>query len=98
MDLSNYSVKDFVLNESFQKWILEPDVDTKVFWEDCLNTHPDKMESITEARSTIQLIKEAQEEDVTHERDQIWNMITESIEDLEREAIIKKIKETENTG
>jgi len=97
MDLSNYSIKDFVLNESFQKWVLEPDVETEAFWEDCLNAHPDKIELITEARSTIQSIKETNKKDVTYECDQVWNMITESIQDLEREAMIKKIKEIENT-
>ena len=97
MDLSNYSAKDFVLNESFQKWILEPDVETKVFWKDWLTANPDKMELITEARSTIQSIRETHEKDLKCERDQVWNMITESIEDIEREAIIKKIGEIENT-
>jgi transmembrane sensor len=97
MDLSNYAVKDFVLDESFQKWILEPDVESKIFWEDWLNAHPDKIELITEARSTIQFMREIHEKDLARERDQVWNMISESIQDLEREAIIKKTKEIENT-
>jgi transmembrane sensor len=77
MDLSNYSVKDFLLNESFQKWILEPDDETRAFWEDCLNAYPDKRELITEARSTIQSIRETNEEDLTYECDLFWNVITE---------------------
>ena len=82
MDLINYSVKDFVLNESFQKWILEPDLEANIFWEDWLNTHPDKIELIREAKLMIQTIKESQEKELTREADQVWNMITESMHDL----------------
>jgi transmembrane sensor len=56
MDLINYSVKDFLLNESFQKWILELE-EVNIFWEDWLNAHPDKISLITEAKSAIQSIK-----------------------------------------
>lgn len=85
MDLSNYTVKDFVLNESFQKWILESDAEAKAFWEDWVDEHPDKIELITEARSTVQSLREIHEKNLACERGQVWNMITESIQDLERE-------------
>ena len=97
MDPIDYSVKNFVLNESFQKWILEPDVETNVFWEEWLSEHPDKIELIREARSTIQSIRETYEKKLTCERGQVWNMIIESILELDRDAIIKKIGEIENT-
>ena len=82
MDLSNYSVKDFVLNESFQKWILEPDVGAKVFWENWLNANPDKIDAITEARSMIQSMYETMEENAEVEFDQVWNKLTKSIQDF----------------
>ena len=85
MDLIIYSVKDFVLNESFQKWTLEPDEELNIFWEDWLNSHPDKMALVREARSTILTIREAHEKSLTRECDQVWNMITASIHDLDRD-------------
>ncbi len=97
MDLINYSVKDFILNESFQKWILQTDIEAKLFWEDWLNTHPDKIELITEARSMIQSITETHEQNLEGECDEVWRMITESIHDLDSDAMIKKIREIENT-
>ena len=56
MDLINYSVKDFLLNES---------------------------------KSEIQSITESNEKNLTHERDQVWNMITASIHDLGRHPTTK---------
>ena len=84
MDLSHYSVKDFVLNESFQKWTLEPDLQGKIFWEDWMKEHPDKIELITEARSTIETIREIHETDLSGEYDEVWQRITEDIGDLGR--------------
>jgi transmembrane sensor len=89
MDLSNYAVKDFVLNESFQKWTLERDGHAETFWENWLNEHPDKIELIAEAKSIIQSIKETQEKDLLSECDQVWQRIAESIPELDRDAIIK---------
>lgn len=95
MDLKNYSVKDFVLSESFQKWVLEPDAEAKIFWEDWLNAHPDKVELVREAKSMIQSMKKANEKNLARECDQVWNMITKSIQDLDRDAAIK-IKEIQS--
>ena len=89
MDLSNYAVKDFILNESFQKWTLEHDVEATVFWENWLNAHPDKTELIAEARSTVEAIKETIDKNLTSECDHVWQMITESVHDLDRDAIIR---------
>jgi hypothetical protein len=96
MELSNYSVADFVLNESFQKWILESDDEAKVFWEDWLTVHPDKAEVISEARITIQSIRDAYETKPIREYGEVWNRITASIHVLESDEIMKKIKEIEN--
>jgi len=62
MDLINYSVKDFLLNES---------------------------------KSAIQSIIEANEKNLTHKRDQVWNMITASIHELDRDPTTK-IREIES--
>lgn len=79
MDLENYSVKDFVLNESFQKWILERDDNARIFWEDRLSAHPAKADLMREAQSVILSIKEGNNKQLTRERDQVWRMISESI-------------------
>jgi len=84
MDLSNYAVKDFVLNESFQKWTLEPDLQVKIFWENWLKDHPDKIVLITEARSAIEAIRQIHETDLTCEYEEVWQRITEDIDDLGR--------------
>jgi transmembrane sensor len=89
MDLSNYSVKDFVMNESFQKWTLEPDLEGKAFWENWLNERPEKIELIAEARSIIESLKASYERTLDGELDEVWLRITESIYDSDKDAITK---------
>jgi transmembrane sensor len=89
MDLINHSVKDFMLNESFQKWILDPDEGVTVFWEEWLAAYPDKAELVREATSLILSLKEAHEKDLKPESNEVWNMITASIPDIEGDLSMK---------
>lgn len=92
MDLINYSVKDFMLNESFQKWILEPDEGVNVFWEHWLAAYPDKAELVREATSMILSIKEAHEKNIRPEFNEVWHMITTSIHDSEGDLLMRMKK------
>ena len=89
MDLENYTVKDFVLNESFQKWVLEHDDDSRTFWEECISAHPTKADLMREAQSVILFIKEGNNKQLTRERDQVWRIISESIQHPERDSATK---------
>lgn len=80
MDFSNYSARDFVLNESFQKWILEPDQETRAFWEDWTTANPNKSETIDEARTIIQSIKSTLGKNIKCDGDEIWERIMKDIE------------------
>jgi hypothetical protein len=43
MDISKYSVEDFVLDERFRKWIFHPNAKSNLFWEKYLDDHPGKI-------------------------------------------------------
>lgn len=75
MDLSNNSARDFVLNESFQKWILDPDEETTAFWNAWTTAHPHKAEIVEEARMMILNIKGVLERNVECDRDEVWKRI-----------------------
>lgn len=92
MDLENYSVKDFVLNESFQKWILEDDEEARIFWEEFLNAHPGKADLICEAKSAVLSLRNANDKQLTREPDQVWQMILKSIDHADPDPA-KKISE-----
>lgn len=53
MSKSEYSVEDFVLDPEFKKWVLNPDSETKIYWEAYLKRNPSKNQDIILARKIL---------------------------------------------
>ncbi|MDF9796368.1 transmembrane sensor [Catalinimonas alkaloidigena] len=49
MDYQNYSVEDFVLDEKFRKWVLNPDKELNDFWIEWLDLYPYKAADVKQA-------------------------------------------------
>jgi len=75
MDYADYSVKDFILDESFQKWVLQPDDAICTFWNSWLELHPEKQSVVDEARSTIQSIGFRKEHPTQQDLSEVWQNI-----------------------
>lgn len=52
-EYATFSTQDFVLDEFFQRWIIEPDELTDSFWKAWLRQYPEKQREISEARSIV---------------------------------------------
>ena len=50
MNYSNYQAEDFFNDPVFRQWVLQPDPELNFFWEKWLLNHPNKEETIREAR------------------------------------------------
>ena len=57
MDYSNFSSSDFICDEFFQKWLIQPDEQTNEFWNKWLLEHPAKRAAVEEAREFFFNIK-----------------------------------------
>jgi transmembrane sensor len=79
MDFSNYSAKDFVLNESFQKWILDPDEETRASWNDWMIKNPHKAEMVEEAKTIVQNIRNVLDKNAVCDADDVWARISRDI-------------------
>jgi transmembrane sensor len=90
MDLSNFSTKDFLLNESFQRWVLEPDEAAKSFWNDWLATHPEKYEMVIEARIQIETMHKFFADFRNADETEVWQKISNSIEEADLETLQKR--------
>lgn len=55
---STFSTHDFVLDEFFQHWILNPeDQEANIFWESWLKEHPEKEQIVAEAREVLKSMR-----------------------------------------
>ena len=55
MDYKQYRVEDFVLDETFRKWVLDPDQASRIFWSRWLEKYPQKAATVAQA---IELLRQ----------------------------------------
>jgi transmembrane sensor len=52
-DFSDFDIEDFAFDESFQKWVLQPDSESGKFWDDYLLSHPHQTDKLLAARALV---------------------------------------------
>lgn len=83
MDISKFTVEDFIYNSGFRRWVLKPDIDSNKFWDEMLLSFPDQAANVTKARQII-LRMDTEEHDLSKpEIDQIWDNINAKTEDID---------------
>ncbi|HSI74532.1 MAG TPA: FecR domain-containing protein [Lunatimonas sp.] len=53
MDIAKYTAEDFVMDPSFRRWVVNPDAETKIEWEELLSKNPHQYEAAEKAREII---------------------------------------------
>jgi transmembrane sensor len=53
MKYQHYRFRDFMLDEDFQRWVLEPEAASQGFWPNYILLHPDKEDDICKARKVV---------------------------------------------
>lgn len=76
MDFKGYSAEDFVLNKRFRQWILDPQKNDHLFWEDYIRRHPEKLSAIIEAKKLLLQMPEATEKLSETEKNDLWEHIS----------------------
>ncbi|MCB0629171.1 MAG: FecR domain-containing protein [Saprospiraceae bacterium] len=56
MNYSGYTVNDLVTDESFRRWVLQPQDEDVRFWEDWTAAHPEMRDVIEEARQLVEIL------------------------------------------
>ena len=67
MNYQKFTTEDFVADEFFQQWVLQPGESATTFWENWLHQHPEKQETVQEAREIL-LMLGYQDKKLPHER------------------------------
>lgn len=53
MKYQNYKLEDFLLDENFIGWVLEPAEETNLFWENWIKSNPDQLENVLKAKELL---------------------------------------------
>ncbi|MDF9798859.1 transmembrane sensor [Catalinimonas alkaloidigena] len=81
MNYQNFDLIDFMMDEAFQEWVLNPTLESQKFWENWVRDNPDKVPVIQKARAIIL--------DVDFEES--------NIDEFNKEKILQNIKAVINT-
>lgn len=86
-NFADYEAEDFVLEESFYNWALDPDSLHSYFWEKYLSHHPEQADTIQLAREMVLALSEMDTLIPDQEMaDSIWQKIQAEIQAMPKET------------
>jgi transmembrane sensor len=73
---SNFSIHDFIMDENFQRWVMNPTLEDASFWEDFQSANPHKVADIQKATIILTSMKnDNQEEGLESRMNLVWERI-----------------------
>ncbi len=76
-NFAGYSVSDFVLEESFQQWVLDPTPLRDAFWHKIIAENSQVAEKISKAKEIIQLLQNDSDAPTPELTNSLWDKIRE---------------------
>ena len=92
-DYARFSVKEFLMDEDFQAWVLDPGGETDGFWQLWLDENPEKRADVEEARRILMKLKFTRWELPSEDVSKLWTQIkqVESRASKDQKSIKPKI-------
>jgi transmembrane sensor len=91
MDISNYTVEDYVLDPEFRLWILFPNTESNILWEKLLKENPSHFNNIKIAREILLNLTIERYSITEKEFGELWDSIDQETEKYGSETIPKNV-------
>jgi transmembrane sensor len=76
-DYHTYNIFDFITDEYFKSWVLEPTDELNFFWQSWIDNHPEKAVEVSRAREFLLSIKFQKQEDMLERKAAIYAKVME---------------------
>lgn len=86
MDISRFTVEDFVLNPEFRIWLLRPEKSANIQWGRLLRQNPRQLSNAKLARKIVLNMTHQRQKLSDGEICQLWENIDAEVDDLESET------------
>lgn len=86
VDISGFSVEDFVLNREFRIWVLFPGKSTNIHWDKLLKENPGQISKAKVAREIVLNLSYRKESLTENESTRLWELIDAELDDLGSES------------
>lgn len=91
MNYDQYKIEDFLLDEQFKKWILNPEKEDNVYWENFLAKNPRKSQELLEAREILLNLSMNEYKLSSEEASELWDRIEKKTETIEGDPAESKV-------
>jgi transmembrane sensor len=85
-DYHTYNIFDFITDERFKSWVLEPTDESNYFWQRWIDSHPEKAEDVAKAREFLLSINFQMQEDLQEKKAAIYARIMDDSKKLSRNS------------
>ncbi|MEA5427337.1 FecR family protein [Arcicella lustrica] len=89
-DYTNYTIKDFILDDSFCRWVLRNASEDAVFWENWIHEHPQHAEVVADACDLIKKVRDAQDNLSENELREELKRLTKSRKEMDASQVAVK--------
>jgi transmembrane sensor len=87
---SNFSIHDFIMDENFQRWVMNPTLEDASFWENFQSANPHKVADIQKAVIILTSMKnDNQEEGLESRMNLVWERIIAQNNEESNTEIVK---------
>jgi transmembrane sensor len=91
-DYSQYSINEFVLDDSFRQWVLQPDEQSMTFWHSFMLKHPEKQALIDEATSLLLHLNVRFHNLTDASQERIWQVLDQTFDKkLTSESVVRPL-------
>lgn len=91
-DYSQYSINEFVLDESFRQWVLQPDEESMTFWHNFMLKHPEKQAMIDEAASLLLHLNVRFHDLTDASQERIWQVLDQTFDEkLAEKSVVRPL-------
>ncbi|WPP50767.1 FecR family protein [Catalinimonas niigatensis] len=82
-EYQTYKAKDFVMNSSFQNWVLNREEKDVLFWENWAKAHPEKRDEIGKAKELVSALAHEQNMSDQQTEAEVWSKINQTLAETE---------------
>jgi ferric-dicitrate binding protein FerR (iron transport regulator) len=79
MQYDAYEAEDFASDPAFVKWVRQPDAEQDAFWKDWLAQHPEKAETLSEARRLVNFLQFTTKAPLPEEQEQVKQFVLKQL-------------------
>jgi ferric-dicitrate binding protein FerR (iron transport regulator) len=88
-----YSVEDFAADQDFIRWVKSPDEHTDIRWRRWLRLHPEKQNTVTQARLLVESIEFIPYTGIQNSIDSVWDRINITNSSAQTSKVIPMVPE-----